>query len=581
MDRDAEANGHSSVSSEPTIPLSDQDGLPLLHSKQTLKSRLRTGWYRMDRLSRLTTSLVVLIIGGAIIARVLIELFCPYDYWHNPQVTIPPKTDDNNHSVQTDKERRNAVRDAMRHTWSGYHKYAFGHDELLPVSNKSNDKWGGWGVTLIDALDTLYIMELYDEFNQGVTHVVDVDFSKATPGYTTPFFEMVIRSLAGLLTAYEMSLDKRLLAKAQQVGDVLMPAFKTATGLPYPRVDVNTGVAVRASSICLAEAGTVQLEYWKLSDLTGNPVYHQTAQRVVDILDQTEKPYPGLYPIWVDIATGNFTSGQITFGAQGDSWYEYMLKQYIYSGGTHDQYQRMYVESIESMKQKMVKRSEFDDQMYYVGDLDFTAKKFSPKFQHLTCFVPGMLALGSKTLNRPDDLELAKQLTYTCFQMYNQTATGLGPEYVLFRDSTNKGLLPTNHKNDFDIEDLPAADSSEVNNGYYLGYDRGYLLRPETAESIMILYRITGDVKYKEWGWQIFQAIDKWTKTPAGFSAYRDVTSTKRDSQLTDSMESFFLAETLKYLYLLFSPADYYSLDDYVFNTEAHPFKIQRGHAHK
>ncbi|KAJ2070839.1 hypothetical protein GGI09_008431 [Coemansia sp. S100] len=163
--------------------------------------------------------------------------------------------------------------------------------------------------------------------------------------------------------------------------------------------------------------------------------------------------------------------------------------------------------------------------------------------------------------------------------MYNQTATGLGPEYVLFRDSSDKGLLPTNHKDDFDIEDLPAADSSEISNGYYLGYDRGYLLRPETAESIMILYRITGDVMYKEWGWQIFQAIEKWTKTPAGFSAYRDVMSTKRDSQLTDSMESFFLAETLKYLYLLFSPADYFSLDEYVFNTEAHPFKIQRGHA--
>ncbi|KAJ2048190.1 hypothetical protein H4S04_003981, partial [Coemansia sp. S16] len=168
MDKDAEANRHSPVSPEATIPLGDQDGLPLLRGEHTLKGRLRTKWYRMDRIARLTTSLVVLILGGALVARVLIELFCPYDYWHNPQVTIPPKVDDDNHSAHTDKERRSAVRDAMKHAWSGYHKYAFGHDELLPVSNKSNDKWGGWGVTLIDALDTLYIMELYDEFNQGV-----------------------------------------------------------------------------------------------------------------------------------------------------------------------------------------------------------------------------------------------------------------------------------------------------------------------------------------------------------------------------------------------------------------------------
>ncbi|KAJ1932913.1 hypothetical protein GGF37_006901, partial [Kickxella alabastrina] len=110
--------------------------------------------------------------------------------------------------------------------------------------------------------------------------------------------------------------------------------------------------------------------------------------------------------------------------------------------------------------------------------------------------------------------------------------------------------------------------------GFYFGNDRSYILRPETVESLMIMYRITGDKIYKEWGWQIFLDIEKWTKTSSAYSAYHDVTSTKRNEMLTDSMESFFLAETLKYLYLLFSPVNYYSLDDYVFNTEAHPFKI-------
>ncbi|KAJ1852026.1 hypothetical protein LPJ73_002903 [Coemansia sp. RSA 2703] len=253
-----------------------------------------------------------------------------------------------------------------------------------------------------------------------------------------------------------------------------------------------------------------------------------------------------------------------------------MLKQYIFSHKKVDQYRRMYVESIDSMKEKMVKRSVFDPQMYYVGDLDSAAKRFSPKFQHLTCFVPGMLALGSKVLDRPDDLELAKNLTYTCFQMYNQTATGLGPEYVLFRDNQDKGLSNTNHDDDFAVVSLDKAPDSEKADGFYLGYDKSYVLRPETVESLMILYRITGDKVYKEWGWQIFLALEKWTKTNSAYSAYRDVTSTKRSSMLMDSMESFFLAETLKYLYLLFSPADYYSLDEYVFNTEAHPFKLLR-----
>ncbi|KAJ2466454.1 hypothetical protein GGI02_004367 [Coemansia sp. RSA 2322] len=574
MGNNGEAPSRLHMTPESTILSSDPDSLPLLPEENTLKYRMRARWYQMDRVNRLMTSLVVLILGGALIMRVFIELSNPLDYWPSLRRPNPPKHHEGTVTAHTDEQRRAAVRDAMRHAWSGYHTYAFGHDELQPVSNKPNDKWGGWGVTLIDALDTLYIMELYEEFNQGVAHAVNVDFSKAVPGYKTPFFEMIIRSLAGLLTAYEMSLDKRLLTKAQQVGDVLMPAFNTSTGIPYPRVDVNAGVAVSATSVCLAEAGTVQLEYWKLSELTGNPVYHNTAQRVVDILDKAKKPYKGLYPIWIDIDSGTLTSGQITFGAQGDSWYEYMLKQYIFSRRSHDQYRRMYEESIDSMKEKMVRRSEFDEQMYYIGDLDASATKISPKFQHLTCFVPGMLALGSKTLDRPDDLELAKKLTYTCFQMYNQTTTGLGPEYVLFRDGNNKGLLPTNLNSDFDIQDLPIADSNEKEIGFYLGSNRSYILRPETVESIMILYRITGDAMYKEWGWQIFQAIDKWTKTPAGFSAYKDVMATNSPSQLTDSMESFFLAETLKYLYLLFSPIDYYSLDEYVFNTEAHPFKI-------
>ncbi|KAJ1949909.1 hypothetical protein FBU59_000934, partial [Linderina macrospora] len=419
----------------------------------------------------------------------------------------------------------------MKHAWEGYRQHAFGHDELAPVSNGFNDKWGGWGVTLVDALDTLYIMGLFEEFKEGVTHVVDVDFGKARDGYTTPFFEMIIRSLAGLLAAYEMSNDRRLLKKAQQVGDSLFPAFNTTTGIPYPRVDVNKGVPVPSSHVCLAEAGTVQLEYWKLSELTGNEKYHQAAQRVVDILDKADKPYPGLYPIWIEISSGKMTSGQITFGGQGDSWYEYMLKQYLYGRQKHEQYKRMYIESIDAMKEKMIRSSIYDSGMVYLGDLDSTATNFNPKLQHLTCFVPGMLALGSKSLNRPDDMDLAKKLMDTCFQMYNLTTTGLGPEYVLFRDSDNKGLSPNKDKNDFEIEELSAAGEFEERVGFYYGKDRSYILRPETVESLMVLYRTTGDPKYKEWGWQIFQSIEAYTKTPTAYSAYKDVMSTKANSQ--------------------------------------------------
>ncbi|KAJ1834256.1 hypothetical protein LPJ63_002101 [Coemansia sp. RSA 2711] len=559
--------------SESTVEFAPTDEQPLLAKRQSWKGRMRSKWYRMDRLSRVLFSLVILTLGAATVSRILIEVFSPFD---SRPITIPPRVDEDNDTARTDDERRQAVRAAMQHAWQGYRQYAFGKDELQPVSNSSNNKWGGWGVTLIDALDTLHMMELHAEFKEGVRHVANLDFTQAKNGYKTPFFEMVIRSLGGLLSAYEMSLDQRLLKKAKEVGDVLMPAFDTPTGIPYPRVNVSAGKAIPSDRVCIAEAGTVQLEYWKLSELTGIPDYHETAQRVVDLLDQADKPHKGLYPIWIDIASGKMDSGSITFGGMGDSWYEYMLKQYIYSRYEHDQYRRMYEESIDSMKQLMVRRSIYDPEMYYVGDLDSSATKFSPRYQHLTCFVPGMLALGSKALDRPDDLELAKQLTYTCFQMYNRTETGLSPEYVQFRDTKNFGLSSTKNDSDFSLTVLGGASDKEKRDGFYLGPNRSYILRPETLESIMIMYRITGDKMYKEWGWQIFQSIEKWTKTPAGYSAYRDVTSTKGSKEWSDSMESFFLAETLKYLYLLFSPVDYYSLEEYVFNTEAHPFKIMR-----
>ncbi|KAJ2048968.1 mannosyl-oligosaccharide alpha-1,2-mannosidase [Coemansia sp. S2] len=106
------------------------------------------------------------------------------------------------------------------------------------------------------------------------------------------------------------------------------------------------------------------------------------------------------------------------------------------------------------------------------------------------------------------------------------------------------------------------------------GVDSRYILRPETLETLFILYRVTGDPKYQEWGWNIFLAIEKHAKVEAGYAGVQDVYSESSTSNHIDAMESFFLAETLKYLYLLFSPTDVISLDEYVFNTEAHPFRI-------
>ena len=172
--------------------------------------------------------------------------------------------------------------------------------------------------------------------------------------------------------------------------------------------------------------------------------------------------------------------------------------------------------------------------------------------EHLTCFVPGMVALGaykSKGTERESkmdhDLQHAKAMMYTCFKMYDHTATGLSPETVIMGSS--------------------AEDMSADKRGPF------YMLRPEVVESLYVLHQLTGHPIYREWGWKMFQSIERYCKLPYGYGHFPDVNNPGR--QADDRQESFFLAETLKYHYMLQSPDHPISLDKFVFNTEAHPVR--------
>jgi hypothetical protein len=158
------------------------------------------------------------------------------------------------------EERRDAVRRAMQHAWGGYTTHAYGHDEVRPVTNATNDSWGGWGATLIDALDTLWLMEMHDEFARARDHVAQLNFKVDK---SVSVFETTIRIVGGLLGAYELSKDELFLQKADELATLLLPAFETPQSLPYHEVNLMTGVAknpgwTRGSSI-LAEVGSIQV----------------------------------------------------------------------------------------------------------------------------------------------------------------------------------------------------------------------------------------------------------------------------------------------------------------------------------
>ncbi|XP_040012119.1 mannosidase, alpha, class 1B, member 1b [Xiphias gladius] len=443
-----------------------------------------------------------------------------------------------------------AVREAFRHAWKGYKDFAWGHDELRPIS-KTYSEWFGLGLTLIDALDTMWILGLREEFEEAKAWVAtELTFNK---NVDVNLFESTIRILGGLLSTYHLTGDTLFLDKAKDIGSRLMPAFNTPSKIPYSDVNIGKGTAHPprwTSDSTVAEVTSIQLEFRELSRLTQEPHYEAAVAEVMNQVHKLDGKLDGLVPMFINTNSGQFThQGIYTLGARADSYYEYLLKQWIQGGKKENQLLEDYLQAIEGVKKNLLQKST-PNGLTFVGELSHG--QFSPKMDHLVCFLPGTLALGAHNGLPADHMDLAKQLMETCYQMYIQMETGLSPEIVHFN-------MHQGSTRDIDVKLA----------------DRHNLLRPETVESLLYLYRFTKDHKYQAWGWEILQNFNKYTKVSSGgYTSINNVRDPDYPSP-RDKMESFFLGETLKYLYLLLSDdPNLISLDQYVFNTEAHPLPI-------
>jgi len=451
--------------------------------------------------------------------------------------------------LEKQNERQKKVVEAFKHAWEGYRKYAWGHDELLPVS-KSHNEWFGVGLTIVDSLDTMLLMNLAEEFQQAHDWVASsLSFDK---NVDVNLFETTIRVLGGLLSAYHLSKDEVFLRKAVDVGERLLPAFTSASSIPYSDVNLLTHSAHAprwGPDSSVSEVTTIQLEFKDLSYITGNSKYKKAVNEVMNHIHSLPKK-AGLVPIYVNADDGQFrSSATITLGARGDSYYEYLLKQWLQTGKTEDWLRDDFIEAMDGVM-SLLKRESHPSKLVFIGEL-LRGQTFSPKMDHLVCFLPGTLMLGVHNGLDKKYEKFAKDLMETCVQMYSQMPTGLSPELVYF----NQGP--------------PSSDDIIVK-----PLDAHNLLRPETVESLYILYRLTGDKKYQEYGWTIFKAFEKHTKIASG--GYSSLNSVKDPTLgFRNKMESFFLGETLKYLFLLFSDVDMVPLDKFVFNTEAHLLPIR------
>uniref|UniRef100_A0A3B3ZJ09 alpha-1,2-Mannosidase n=1 Tax=Periophthalmus magnuspinnatus TaxID=409849 RepID=A0A3B3ZJ09_9GOBI len=289
-------------------------------------------------------------------------------------------------------------------------------------------------------------------------------------------FETTIRILGGLLSTYHLTKDPLFLDKAVYLGSRLMPAFRTPSKIPFSDVNLGKGTAHPprwTADSTLAEVTSVQLEFRELSRLTQDPQYQVRLSRFVMLHLKCGRKHDGLVPMFINTNSGQFShKGAFTLGARADSYYEYLLKQWIQGGKVEDDLLEDYLQAIEGVRKHLVRQTG-PSRLTFVGELSHN--RFNAKMDHLVCFLPGTLALGAHHGLTGAHMDLALQLMETCHQMYAQMETGLSPEIAHFS--------------------LQTSSSSDVHN----------LLRPETVESLFYLFRFTQEPKYRDWGWDILQ----------------------------------------------------------------------------
>jgi mannosyl-oligosaccharide alpha-1,2-mannosidase len=479
-------------------------------------------------------------------------------------------------------QRRAAVRDAFKRSYDAYRKNAWMRDELTPVTGRGKDPFGGWAATVVDALDTLWIMGLESEFNEAVAAVVRLDWSKTEAGAIN-IFETTIRHLGGLLSAYDLSGEPTLLTKAVELGEMIYAGFDTPNRMPgfwLNFKESKQGLLQAGTNDPSASPASLSLEFTRLSQLTGDSKYYDATDRITRFLDrvQNDTRLPGMWPIAINFRAQTVPDSSFTLGALADSLYEYLPKMHALMGGVDEKYEKMYRGAADTVIKNLMFRPMVPEGTNGYPDILFTGDvkvrdgiQLTPESQHLTCFVGGMFGLGGKLFGLDEHVSLGERLARGCGWAYSATPTGIMPE--IFQ------LIPCKSMDEPCAWDEKAWEDevSKANQvkGYKNARDPRYLLRPEAIESIFLLYRMTGKADLQDVAWDMFQAIMKATKTDLAYSAIGDVRTTGETDKL-DSMESFWLAETLKYFYLIFSPPDVISLDDYVLNTEAHPLKRPR-----
>ncbi|CAM9119166.1 unnamed protein product, partial [Ectocarpus fasciculatus] len=445
-------------------------------------------------------------------------------------------------------ELKEKAREMFIHGYDAYMENGFPNSELASVSCQGQlfDPIKLPLVTLIDALDTLVVMHNYSEFCRAVKTVEDYfEDTLFEFDVNVSVFETTIRILGGLLSGHMLAVDEHLgiysgsdpatsemcrsydgglLRLAVDLGDRLHPAFFTATGIPYGTVNLKTGVPPGETTISsTAGAGSLLLEFEVLSRLSGIEKYGAAAKVATDAI-VSRRSDVGLYGKHINIKTGKWAETASGIGSNSDSFYEYIIKSHFLFD--MPDYVTVFAENYLAVKR-------FNQLGDWFADVDMHSGQVRRQLaENLQAFWPG--------------IESSLGLTRTSARFLN----------ALYSVLTGVGFMPEEF--DYLRWQLPASSAGSSS----------YLLRPELIESTYFHYRSTHDRSWLTPAKWFLESLDTNTKTPCGYATVDSVD----DMGLSDSMPSYFLAETCKYLYLLFDEQNFIHKRPFIFSTEAHMF---------
>ncbi|KAK4934035.1 hypothetical protein LTR66_015760, partial [Elasticomyces elasticus] len=418
-------------------------------------------------------------------------------------------------------------------------------------------------------------MGLTDIVNAQLTHIASTDFTNVIPpngvGQQVNGFDAIIRYLGGLLSAYDLltsdfvpegTYDARLISallkQAVVVGEHLKPQFNTPSGLPASFVDFATGMInntmykdplnnVTYPDNNAAVCGTIILEFYRLSDVTGDQSYRQLADRAEAyfVHPNPAPAYPYLIGSELDVETGNFITFDFGCKATIDSFLEYLVKSYIYNPRkslVSSQYLPFWLGAVQSSLTNIVESPVGYPQLTYLTQADASGAK-EHAMDDYACFAGGNILYGSTYLQKEgssaDNLaayaKLGLDVTSSCHYLYTTTATGLGPEQWGWFDQPGKNTFNQTWTNNVTYQ------NSVKQRGYFI-LNPEYDSFPESIESIWYAYRITGNQMYQDWNWAIFNSI-KAESDSAARVQYSSIMNVYIPKSFMGDLPSFYFAE--------------------------------------